>query len=63
MLGLSERQRTAFGESLLELANFAAAALVFGQLVGQQPLSALMIAAGVTIWMALISIALWLIGE
>jgi hypothetical protein len=47
---------------LLDLANFAAAALVFGQLVGQAPVSWTLIVTGVAIWFALVSIALWLMG-
>jgi hypothetical protein len=58
MVRLSGQQRAAFGESLLELANFAAAALVFGQFVGQQPASWKVIVAGVTAWLVLISTAL-----
>jgi hypothetical protein len=36
MVRLTTRQRVVFGEKLLDLANYAAAGLVFGQFVGQQ---------------------------
>jgi len=62
MLRLKREQRAVFSEKLFDLANFAAAALVFGQFAGQQPLSWLVIVAGVAIWIALVSIALWLTG-
>jgi hypothetical protein len=62
MLRLKPGPRTAFGEKLLDLANFAAAALVFGQLVGQAPASWTLMITGVAIWLALVSIALWLMG-
>ena len=62
MLRLKREQRALFSEKLLDLANFAAAALVFGQFVGEQPLSWLVIVAGVAIWSVPVSIALWLRG-
>ena len=62
MLRLSPGQRAAFSEELLDLANFAAAALVFSQFVGQQPTSWLVIVAGATTWIVLVVTALWLMG-
>ena len=63
MLGLKSAQRLALGDTLRELANFAAAALVFGQFVGQQPLSWALILAGVGIWVGFVTLALVLVGE
>ena len=63
MVRLSGPQRAAFGHGLVELANFAAAALVFGQFVGEQPASWGVMIAGVTAWLTLISTALWVIGD
>jgi hypothetical protein len=63
MLRLTSRQRVALGGTLRELADFAAAALVFGQFVGQQPASWTLTLAGVTIWSALVALALKLLGE
>ena len=58
---MSPGQRAAFSEELLDLANFAAAALVFSQFVGQQPMSWPVI-AGATTWIVLVAIALGLMG-
>ena len=63
MVRLRPTQRRVFGEKLLDLANFAAAARVFGQFVGQQTASWRVIGAGVTVCLILISTALWLTGE
>jgi hypothetical protein len=62
MLRLRPGPRAAFGEKVLDLANFAAAALVFGQFVGTAPLSWMTIAAGVAIWVLIAVVALWLMG-
>ena len=62
MLRLKREQRAVFGEKLFDLANLAAAVLVFGQLADRQPLSWLVIVAGAAIWIAFVSIALWLTG-
>jgi hypothetical protein len=43
-----------------ELANFGAAALIFGQFVGQATVSWRLVLAGTTIWLALVSFALLL---
>jgi hypothetical protein len=63
MVRLNPRRRAAFGQALLELANFAAAALIFGQFVGQQAVSWTLVAAGITFWSILISYGLWLVGR
>jgi hypothetical protein len=62
MVRFNEGQRVAFGHSLIELANFAAAALVFGQFVGQQPPSWMVMFGGIAVWWALIGIGLKLLG-
>jgi len=46
------------GQTLRELANYAAAALVFGQFVGQQRLSWWLVLAGITFWFVFVSLAL-----
>jgi hypothetical protein len=48
MVRLTPGQRVVFGEKVLDLGNYAAAALVFGQFIGQPPIS---------FW------AFWLTGE
>jgi len=50
MLELSLNQRKLLAETLRDIANFAAAALIFGQLVSERTFS---------IWLALLGIALW----
>ena len=63
MVGLTARQRGALGETLRELANYGAAALVFGQFVGQQTISSRLVLVGIVIWLAFVSLALVLEGE
>lgn len=58
MLRLTSRQRGALGETVRELANYGAAALVFGQFVGQGTVSWRLIGVGATMWLALVSFAL-----
>jgi hypothetical protein len=63
MIRFSSRQRTALGETLRELANFAAAALVFGQFVGQGAVSLPLALAGIVTWLMLVLLALLAEGE
>jgi len=58
MLRFSSRQRVALGATLRELANYAAAALVFGQFVGQGAVSLPLALAGLVIWLMLVLVAL-----
>ena len=62
MIRLDRRQRNALGQTVRELANFAAAALILGQVVTEQPRSSLIL-AGIAIWVAFVGIALLLEGE
>jgi len=52
MLRLKPQRRAALGETLRELANLAAGALVLGQFVGEQRLSTGSILAGILLWLA-----------
>jgi hypothetical protein len=52
-----------FGEKLLELANYAVAALIFGQLVGAQRISLGLMLTGGASSIALVLVALWLTGN
>ena len=63
MLRLKPRQRAALGETLRELANLAAGALVLGQFVGEQRLSTRSVLAGIAVWLALVGLALLLMEE
>ena len=48
-----------FGEKLLELANYAVAALIFGQLVGAQRISLALMLTGGASYIALVVVADW----
>ena len=63
MLRFSVRQRVALGQTLLELANFAAAALVFGQFVGEGLLSWELVLTGAAFWPILVWLGLVAGGE
>jgi len=62
MLRSKQEQRAVLGEKLFDLANVAAAALVFGQFLGQQSFSWTVIGVGVGNWFALVMLALRLTG-
>jgi hypothetical protein len=63
MLRLKTRQRGVLVETLRELANLSAGALVLGQFVGQQPLSVWAVLGGVGLWFVLVAWAVVLTGE
>jgi hypothetical protein len=46
-----------------ELANYAAAALVFGQFVGERSISWWLILVGMTLWFAFVGASLFVEGE
>ena len=62
MLRLDRRQRDALGQTIRELANLIAAALVVGQIVTDQRRS-WVILAGIAIWLGFVALALLLAGE
>lgn len=63
MLRLTDRRRSLLAEKFSDLANFAVAALVFGQAVGQEPFSLWVGVAGIATWVALMLIAFAISGE
>jgi len=63
MLRLKLRRRSLLAETLRELANISAGALVLGQFVTQQPWSVGPILTGVTLWFVLVTLALWIAGD
>lgn len=63
MVRLTGRQRHALGATVRELANYAAAALVFGQFVSDRPISWWLILSGVTLWVAFAGASLLVEGE
>jgi hypothetical protein len=56
MLRFSNDQRLFVAEGLRELANLAAAALLFGQFVADRPFSPLAALGGMLVWIALMAI-------
>jgi hypothetical protein len=63
MLGLTEAQRAAAADKLLDLANIAAGGMIFGQFLGDQPFSPGVAAFGLAWWLFLVANALALIRE
>ena len=63
MLRLKLRQREALAATLRELANYGAAALVFGQFVGDSVVSWTLMLSGVLLWFVLVGFALRVDGE
>jgi hypothetical protein len=63
MVPLTPRRRAVFGEKFLDLGNYAAAALVFSQFVGQQPVSWSVVVAGAVMWLVFAAVSFSLTGE
>lgn len=63
MLRLKPRRRTVLVETLRELANLVAGALVLAQFVGQQPMSLGLFLAGVAAWFTLVGLAMLFAGD
>ena len=63
MLRLDRRQRAALSETVRELANLVAAALVIAQFVAEQPPSWWLILVGVSVWVAFVWLGVLLEGE
>lgn len=54
MIRLDPQQRVALSETIRDLANLVAAALVLGQFVGERPFSWLLITMGSVAWLTLV---------
>jgi hypothetical protein len=63
MVRWTERQRSALGITIRELANYGAAALLFGQFVGNQVVSWPIVLAGIGTWFTFVSFALMIEGD
>lgn len=63
MLRLTSRRRTVLVETLRELANLSAGALVLGRFVSGQSMSLWLLLAGAGIWLLLVGMALLVAGE
>ena len=63
LLRLRPRRREVLVETLRELANLTAGALVLAQFIGQQTLSLGLAVAGIALWLALVGMAVALAEE
>ncbi|HEY5618148.1 MAG TPA: hypothetical protein VIK60_09390 [Vicinamibacterales bacterium] len=63
MLVLKREQRTLLAETVRDIANIAAGAMVFGQFLGSQMFSMWIAIGGVAVWIALVAWAIGLAGE
>ncbi|HEY5617117.1 MAG TPA: hypothetical protein VIK60_04190 [Vicinamibacterales bacterium] len=63
MVRLTERRRAVLAEKFGDLANYAVAALVFGQAVGEGSFSVSIGIAGIVIWLLFIGATVVLAGE
>jgi hypothetical protein len=63
MVRLKQRQRSALAATLRELANYGAAALVFGQFVGQGVASWTTLSVGAAFWFVVVWLGLLMEGE
>lgn len=63
MLRLSREQRALLAETVRDIANIAAGAMVFGQFLATQSFSWWTALAGGAVWVALVSWAIRLAGE
>jgi hypothetical protein len=59
MLRLSRRRRDLLADKFPDAANVALGALAFGQFLGAQPVSLILVSIGTTTWLALRLLALW----
>ena len=62
MLRLNSRQRTALSETVRELANLVAAALVLSRFIGGEPASPWLAILGVVLWVVFVGFAVLLEG-
>ncbi len=58
MLRLSRQRRSVLGGALVDAANVAAGALLFGQFLTGQPLSWGRMVIGLAVWIVLVAVAL-----
>jgi hypothetical protein len=63
MLRLSGTQRTLLAETLRDLANLAAGAMVFGQFIGSETFSRWTAVGGAIVWIAFVGLAVSLAKE
>ena len=63
MLVLTREQRTLLAETLRDIANIAAGAMVFGQFLSDQTFSLLTAAGGLAVWIVLVAASIAVLRE
>jgi DNA-binding transcriptional regulator/RsmH inhibitor MraZ len=63
MLRLTRAQRVLLAETLRDLANLAAGAMVFGQFIGSETFSRWTMVGGAATWIAFVRLAVSLVKE
>lgn len=63
MVRLSRSQRTLLAETLRDIGNIAAGAMVFGQFLAGATFSTGVALSGMWVWIVLVLAALWLASE
>lgn len=63
MLVLQREQHLLLAETLRDIANVAAGAMVFGQLIADRPFSPWLALRGAALWVGLVIIAVWFAGR
>jgi hypothetical protein len=63
MVEFGSRQRVLLAETLRDVANIAAGAMVFGQFLGERTFSPSIAAPGFTVWACLVVFALSFVGR
>jgi len=63
MLVLKPEQHLLLAETLRDIANVAAGAMVFGQLLADRPFSRWLALFGAVLWAGLVIVAVWFAGR
>ena len=63
MLELNRGQRSLLAETLRDIANIAAGAMLFGQFVGDRPFSWPLGSLGAAVWVCLVGFAIIIAGR
>jgi hypothetical protein len=63
MLVLQQDQRLLLAETLRDIGNIAAGAMIFGQFLADQPFSLWVAVGGMTVWIGLVGCAVLVAGR
>ncbi len=63
MLELDPQQRTLFAETVRDIANVGGGAMIFGSFLSDRPFSLATAIVGFTIWAAVVTFAISLVGR